>query len=117
MRRSAEGVNSWDQITCPLDALGAEQGGAAQCGYAVGSIVSARGREGRDTVRVVIETTRSVLYRRFKDVRDLTLEIREQVEHFFVSYNELAGKNFKPLKWVGARQAWNAIDVEPGTSR
>lgn len=84
------------------------------------ALLQARQSEGRKTFRndrFVAVADRSVLYRRFKDVRDLTPEIREQVEHFFVSYNELAGKTFQPLKWVGARQARNAIEIERGTNR
>jgi inorganic pyrophosphatase len=59
--------------------------------------------------RFIAVAERSILYRHYRDVRDLGAEVREQIEHFFVSFNELAGKKFTPLKMLGAAAARKAI--------
>jgi inorganic pyrophosphatase len=44
----------------------------------------------------------SVRYQRCRDLRDVDRTIVEQIEHFFISYNETEGKKFSPVKWLGA---------------
>jgi inorganic pyrophosphatase len=63
--------------------------------------------------RYIAVAERSVNFQRYKDVSDLTAEMKEQIEHFFVSYNEMAEKKFKPLKWLGAAAARKTITFEP----
>ncbi len=38
-------------------------------------------------------------------VKDLNKHFLKEVEHFFVSYNEMAGKEFVPLSWHGPNRA------------
>ncbi|WP_134090071.1 inorganic diphosphatase [Olivibacter sp. XZL3] len=47
----------------------------------------------------------SVLYRAVQDIADLTPEVKEQLEQFFINYNQQAGKKFKPLEWLPAVRA------------
>ena len=44
--------------------------------------------------------------RQLKDVNKNTLD---EIEHFFISYNELAGKKFVPLGWDQAKEAAELI--------
>jgi len=44
--------------------------------------------------------------RQLKDVNKNTLD---EIEHFFISYNELAGKKFVPLGWAQAKEAAELI--------
>ena len=51
--------------------------------------------------------------RRHQDVRSLEKlndTLLEEVEHFFVSYNEVKGKQFKPLKRSGPARAREIIE-------
>ncbi|HVE59583.1 MAG TPA: inorganic diphosphatase [Pyrinomonadaceae bacterium] len=40
-----------------------------------------------------------------KSINDLNETLVDQIEHFFVSYNQIKGKEFKPLGRFGARKA------------
>jgi len=44
-------------------------------------------------------------YRNVKELTDLDANLIAQIEHFFVSYNQMAGKKFKPLGRPNAKQA------------
>ncbi len=44
-----------------------------------------------------------------KSIEDLPKEIIQQLESFFVNYNEEAGKKFKPLKNIDAKEAYKLI--------
>lgn len=47
-----------------------------------------------------------------KSINDLNDTLIDQIEHFFISYNEVKGKKFKPLGRFGSRKA--KILVEEG---
>lgn len=47
----------------------------------------------------------SDMYRDIQDVLDLNKAVRSQIEHFFISYNEQAGKRFTPQGWASAEEA------------
>ncbi len=55
--------------------------------------------------RFIAVADRSVLYRGVTDLRRVDRAVVEQIEHFFVSYNELARKRFQPLRALGATAA------------
>ncbi len=40
-----------------------------------------------------------------RSVKDLNPHLLREIEHFFVSYNEMAGKQFRPLGWRGPHRA------------
>ena len=45
-----------------------------------------------------------------KSINDLNETLVEQIEHFFVSYNQAKGKEFKPLGRFGARKAKSLVE-------
>jgi len=59
--------------------------------------------------RLIGVATKSVLYRDVKKLDQLPAPLIEQVEHFWISYNELKGKRFSPLGRVGPRAAMNLV--------
>jgi inorganic pyrophosphatase len=56
-----------------------------------------------DRFIAVAET--SLHYKAFQDIDDLEPDMLAQIEHFFVTYNEEAGKKFKVEKVLGAKKA------------
>lgn len=45
-----------------------------------------------------------------KSINDLNETLVKQIEHFFVSYNEIKGKKFKPLGRFAAKKAKNLVE-------
>src|SRR6478735_7885677 len=54
----------------------------------------------------------SLLFANMKTLADLPSGIIEQLEKFFINYNELAEKKFKPLKRLDAKKALKLIKPE-----
>jgi inorganic pyrophosphatase len=49
----------------------------------------------------------------FRDVRkpeDLPPHILKQTEQFFIHYNEMGGKKFKPLRVLGPQKSWQKLE-------
>ncbi len=46
-----------------------------------------------------------------KSINDLNEKLVDEIEHFFVSYNEAKGKKFKPLGRFGARNARSLVEI------
>jgi inorganic pyrophosphatase len=40
-----------------------------------------------------------------KSITDLNPKLLDEIEHFFISYNEAKGKKFKPLRRYGPERA------------
>lgn len=51
----------------------------------------------------------SLLFSNIHEMKDLPAEVIKQLETFFINYNELEGKKFKPLKRINAQQALKLI--------
>ena len=51
----------------------------------------------------------SQMFADVKSIEDLPKDIIEQLENFFINYNEEAGKKFKPLKNIDAKEAYKLI--------
>lgn len=51
----------------------------------------------------------SQMFAEAKSIDDLPKEIIEQLENFFINYNEEEGKKFKPLKIINAKEAYKMI--------
>jgi inorganic pyrophosphatase len=51
----------------------------------------------------------SQLFAKIKSVEDLPKDIVEQIESFFINYNKLSNKKFKPLKTIDASKAFKMI--------
>jgi inorganic pyrophosphatase len=59
--------------------------------------------------RIVAISTESILYAGIKKVTDLNESIIKQLMDFFINYNELENKKFKPLKWLSHKDAIQLI--------
>lgn len=59
--------------------------------------------------RLIGAAAQSVVYRDVKTLDDLPSALIDQIEHFWVSYNEIKGKAFTPLSRIGPRAAANLI--------
>jgi len=51
----------------------------------------------------------SQLFAHVKEIKDIPRDVVSQLETFFINYNELEGKKFKPLKRLNAQQALKLI--------
>jgi inorganic pyrophosphatase len=49
-------------------------------------------------------------YKNVKELTDLDANLVTQIEHFFISYNQIEGKKFKPLGRPNAKQAGKIIE-------
>lgn len=48
-------------------------------------------------------------YNDIHQIGDLNENVRNEIEHFFISYNSLAGKKFEPEGWADSREAKEKI--------
>jgi len=60
--------------------------------------------------RLIAVYEKCVLYQEAKTVRDLNKALLDEIQHFFVSYNEMHGKTFKPLGCSGRKRATELIE-------
>jgi inorganic pyrophosphatase len=85
----------------------------------IGVLQAKQTQQGKSTRndRYIAVAQNAVNFQRFRDIRDLPPEMVDQIRHFFVSYNEMAGVAFKPLKLLGAAAARKAVRPtgQPGT--
>jgi inorganic pyrophosphatase len=52
----------------------------------------------------------SQLYSEIKSMDLIPQQMIKELEHFFISYNEIAGKVFKPLGYLGIEEAFKEIE-------
>jgi inorganic pyrophosphatase len=55
--------------------------------------------------RLIAVSADSRTHERLKAITDLDPVLLDEIEHFFVSYNEVKGKKFKPLRRLGPAHA------------
>ena len=55
--------------------------------------------------RLIAVSTDSRTHEKLKAITDLDPVLLDEIEHFFVSYNEVKGKKFKPLRRLGSTHA------------
>ena len=60
--------------------------------------------------RLVAVAANSHAHADIKSINDLNETLVDEIEHFFVSYNEAKGKKFKPLGRFGARKAKTLVE-------
>ncbi len=60
--------------------------------------------------RLIAVAADSHAYSDVKSINDLNDVLLEQIEHFFISYNEAKGKKFEPLGRFGSRKAKDLIE-------
>lgn len=59
--------------------------------------------------RFIVIPEASQLFSNIKTIKDMPRELIKQLETFFINYNELEGKKFKPLKRINAQQSLKMI--------
>lgn len=64
-------------------------------------------RDGRveQNDRFVGVSVLSQLYKGLAEVENLPKNLLDEIEHFFISYNQIAGKKFNPQGWAGSEEA------------
>ena len=55
--------------------------------------------------RLLAVAANSAAHRSIHELRDLSADLVAQIEHFFVSYNEMKGKRFQVKGRAGSRRA------------
>jgi inorganic pyrophosphatase len=61
--------------------------------------------------RLLAVAANSMTHKSIKSLNDLSEDLLGQIEHFFVSYNEVKGKKFVPKRRVGPDAAAQLIDA------
>jgi inorganic pyrophosphatase len=59
--------------------------------------------------RIIGVAVMSQLFKDLQEIEDLNESVRNEISHFFISYNEQAGKKFDPEGWAGAAEAMKRI--------
>lgn len=57
---------------------------------------------------------KSALFENIHSINDLPEKIITEIEHFFIAYNEVTGKNFKPVGRLDAKEAFEMIKTNQG---
>jgi inorganic pyrophosphatase len=60
--------------------------------------------------RLVAVSIVSTGYSEVKSLKDINRNILEEIEHFFISYNEQSGKEFNSQGWTNAKEAMQLIE-------
>lgn len=60
--------------------------------------------------RLIAVAANSRTHKDIKSINDLNEKLVDEIEHFFVSYNDAKGKEFKPLGRFAAQKAKNLVD-------
>ncbi len=60
--------------------------------------------------RLIAVAAESQTHSDVKSINDLNDILVEQIEHFFISYNEAKGKKFKPIGRFGSRKAKSLVE-------
>jgi inorganic pyrophosphatase len=75
-------------------------------------VIEARQTENRKTNRndrLIAIAAESIIHSNIKTLRDLNSNLIKQIEHFFISYNEIKGKRFEPLGRYGPARAVKVV--------
>ena len=59
--------------------------------------------------RLIAVASKSRTHSDVESITDLNSELLDEIEHFFISYNEVKGKKFKPLGRYGPERARRLI--------
>ena len=69
-----------------------------------------RGGETMRNDRLIAVSTDSHTHEHIKSINDLNPTYVDEIEHFFISYNDAKGKKFKPLKRYAAARARQLVE-------
>lgn len=78
----------------------------------VGVIEAEQTEDGKTTRndRLIAVAAHSNDYSDLRSLRDVNPHLIEEIQHFFVSYNQIRGKNFKPLGVYGPKRAMKLLE-------
>lgn len=68
-----------------------------------------RDKQTEENHRLIAVSVVSTSYSEVNSLKDINKNILDQIEHFFISYNEQAGKKFEPQGWANAKEALQLI--------
>jgi inorganic pyrophosphatase len=60
--------------------------------------------------RLIAIASNSRVHKDIKSINDLNADLVDEIEHFFISYNDAKGKKFEPLGRFGARKAKSIVE-------
>ncbi len=66
--------------------------------------------------RLIAVAANSRVHEEFQSLDDVNRQLLEEIEHFFVSYNDAKGKKFKSLGRFGAERARQLIEKSAGAA-
>jgi inorganic pyrophosphatase len=77
----------------------------------IGVILATQTEQGKPerNDRLIAIASESRRHEGVRELRDLSKPLLREIEHFFISYNELKGKKFKPLGRHGASRAVSLV--------
>lgn len=80
----------------------------------IGALKAIQGEKGKmeRNDRVIAVSAASNMYADLKDLGNLNANMLNEIEHFFISYNEQEGKKFKVLEKAGAKEAMRLIEED-----
>lgn len=78
----------------------------------IGVIEAEQGKQGKmeRNDRLIAVAVESRIHQNLKTLVDLNQNLLEEIEHFFVSYNEIKGKEFKSLGNFGPERARKVVE-------
>lgn len=78
----------------------------------IGAIEAEQGKDGQMTRndRLIVVASACQDYGEVNELTDLNASLVTEIEHFFVSYNQIEGKKFKPIGRPNAKQARKLLD-------
>lgn len=85
--------------------------GCAMCCRVIGAITAEQTEQGK-TVRndrFLAIPEASHMFKDVQSIEDLPKDVIDQLQKFFINYNEEAGKKFKPIKNIDAEEAYKLI--------
>ncbi|UOQ53412.1 inorganic diphosphatase [Hymenobacter cellulosivorans] len=60
--------------------------------------------------RLLAVSASSRQHQHIREITDLTPQLLHEIEHFFKSYNEAAGRGFQPVRRAGAKRAHTLVE-------
>jgi inorganic pyrophosphatase len=67
-------------------------------------------KELKENDRLIAVSVVSNSYSEVKELKDVNKNILDEIEHFFISYNEQKGKIFEPQGWANVKEAMQLIE-------
>jgi inorganic pyrophosphatase len=69
-----------------------------------------RNKKVEENDRLIAVSVVSASYSEVKSLKDVNKNILDEIEHFFISYNQQARKEFEPEGWANAKEAIKLIE-------